>query len=71
MTKFKELSKLTKDEVKQKIDEVKMELVKARITATKGGKVKIKEIKKTLSNLLMLKTQKNSQGKQNKPFKNL
>ncbi|MBI2628540.1 50S ribosomal protein L29 [Candidatus Pacearchaeota archaeon] len=58
MTKFKELSKLTKDEVNNEIDEIKIELIKARVAAKKGGKVKIRDIKKTLSKLLMIQKQK-------------
>ncbi len=65
MTKFKELSKLTKDEIDNKINEIKMELIKARVTANKGGKVKIRDIKKTLSKLLMIK-----RTKINKPITN-
>src|SRR3989338_2021886 len=42
MTKFKELSKLTKDEVNNEINEIKVELIKARVAAKKGGKVKKK-----------------------------
>jgi ribosomal protein L29 len=55
MTKFKELSKLTKKEVEEKINDLKLELIKARITASKGGKVKLKEMKKTMARLLMLR----------------
>ncbi|MBS3091983.1 50S ribosomal protein L29 [Candidatus Pacearchaeota archaeon] len=58
MTKFKELSKLTKDEVNNEINEIKVELIKARVAAKKGGKVKIRDIKKTLSKLLMIQKQK-------------
>jgi ribosomal protein L29 len=59
MTKFKELSNLSKKEIENKIKDLQMELIKARVTAGKGGKVKIHEIKKTLAKLNMLKTQKN------------
>ncbi|MEM4625294.1 MAG: 50S ribosomal protein L29 [Candidatus Pacearchaeota archaeon] len=55
MKKFKEMSKLTKSEIDSKIEEVKLELIKARITASKGGKTKINELKKTMARLLMLK----------------
>jgi len=52
--KYRELSKLTEKERKAKIKDLKLELIKARITASKGGKAKIKEIKKNLARLLML-----------------
>lgn len=55
MTKFKELSKLTKKEIEEKINDIKLEVIKGRVTAGKGGKVKIRELKKTLSKLIMLR----------------
>ena len=55
MKKFKELSKLSEKERNQKIEDVKLEIIKAKITAKKGGKVKMRELKKTLARLLMLK----------------
>jgi ribosomal protein L29 len=58
MVKFKELSNLGEKEINQKIKELHLELVKARITASKGGKVKLRELKKTLARLNMLKNQK-------------
>ncbi|HRZ85733.1 MAG TPA: 50S ribosomal protein L29 [Candidatus Paceibacterota bacterium] len=60
MTKFKELSKLTKKEINDKINELKLDLVKAKVAASKGGKVKMKETKKTLARLIMLKSIKKS-----------
>lgn len=55
MVKFKELSKLTKKEIDDKINEIRLEIIKAKVTASKGGKVKMTEMKKTLARLLMLK----------------
>ena len=54
MAKFKELSKLSKKDINDKIKEIKLEMIKAKITSNKGGKAKIKEIKKTLAQLNML-----------------
>jgi ribosomal protein L29 len=54
MVKFKELSKLGKKDIDKKIQEIKLETIKARVTASKGGKVKIRELKKTLAKLLSL-----------------
>ena len=39
-----------------------MDLIKAKVTASKGGKVKMKELKKTLARLLMLKSRKETGG---------
>jgi len=58
MVKFKELSKLPKSEINKKISEFKLDLIKAKVTASKGGKVKIRELKKTIARLQMLKSQK-------------
>ena len=65
MVKFKELSKLGKNDIDKKIEDVKLELVKARVTASKGGKVKIREMKKTLARLLMLKSRNKSGDEKN------
>ena len=54
-SKFKELSKLSKKEIEQKINELQLDLIKAKVTASKGGKVKLREMRKTLARLLMLK----------------
>jgi len=54
MTKYKELSKLSKADIKNKIEDIRLDLIKAKVTASKGGKVKIRELKKTLARLLML-----------------
>jgi len=52
MLKTKEISKMHEKEIEEKIKELRMELIKNRITATKGGKLKIREIKKTIARLL-------------------
>ena len=62
MKKFKELEKLSLTEVNKKIDEIRIDLVKARVAASKGGKVKMKELKKTFARLLMLKSRKLKSG---------
>jgi ribosomal protein L29 len=50
--KTKEISKMSEKEIEEKIKELRMELIKNQITATKGGKLKIREIKKTIARLL-------------------
>ena len=54
MTKFKELKNLPKKNIKQKIEDLKLEIIKARVAANKGGKVKLREMKRTLARLIML-----------------
>ena len=56
MTKFKELKNLGKREIEQRIQDLNLELIKAKLSASKGGKVKIREIRKTLARLNMLKS---------------
>ncbi|MEM3122069.1 MAG: 50S ribosomal protein L29 [Candidatus Pacearchaeota archaeon] len=56
--KFIELKNLPEDEINKKIENIKLELIKAKVTISKGGKVKMKELKKTLARLLMLKSWK-------------
>lgn len=59
MVKFKELSKLSQKERNNKLNELKLDLIKARVTASKGGKTKIREMKKTIAKLNMLGKSKN------------
>lgn len=54
MAKFKELSNLSKKDIKQKMEDLKLEIIKAKVTASKGGKVKLREMKRTLAKLNML-----------------
>jgi large subunit ribosomal protein L29 len=47
----KDIMKMSEKEIEEKIKDLKMELVKNRVAASKGGKLKIKEIKKTIARL--------------------
>lgn len=60
--KFKELAQLSKEDIDKRIKDIKMDIIKARVTASKGGKVKMRELKKTLSRLLMLESRKKTGG---------
>ncbi len=51
MLKTKEISKMSEKDILEKIKELRMELIKNKIAATKGGKIKIREIKKTIARL--------------------
>ncbi|MGD9275719.1 MAG: 50S ribosomal protein L29 [Candidatus Pacearchaeota archaeon] len=49
--KSKEIKKLSEKEREKKLKELKMELVKAKANAAKGGSSKIKEIKKMIARI--------------------
>ena len=50
--KSKDISKMGKKEIGEKIKDLKMELVKERVNLNKGGKLKVKEIKRTIARLM-------------------
>ncbi len=56
--KYKDIEKMPDDERKSKLKELKLELIKANVAANKSGKIKIKEIKKTIAKILMLTAKK-------------
>lgn len=56
--KYKDIEKMSDDERKSKLKELRLELIKANVTANKSGKIKIKEIKKTIAKILMLTAKK-------------
>jgi large subunit ribosomal protein L29 len=47
----KDISKMNEKEIEEKIKDLKMELVKNKVSASKGGKLKIREIKRTIARL--------------------
>lgn len=52
--KAKDIQKMSKDEKAKKIEELKMEMIKAKVGALKAGTSRIKEIKKTIARILTL-----------------
>ena len=60
--KSKDIAKMTEVEMNEKIQELKIELIKARVTVKKGGKAKIREIKKTIAKLLTFKNKLSKLG---------
>ena len=48
----KEISKMSDKEREEKLKELKMELIRANVAANKTGKIKIKEIRRTIAKLL-------------------
>ena len=52
--KSKEFKNLGKEEKEKKLKELKIELVKSRISASKGGSSKIKNIRKAIARIITL-----------------
>lgn len=50
--KSKDISKISQKEIEEKIKDLKMELIKNQIGSGKGGKMKTREIKRTIARLL-------------------
>lgn len=50
--KQKDITKMSNKEIEEKIKELKMELVRNQVNANKGGKIKTREIKRTIARLL-------------------
>jgi len=48
---------MSKEEQKKKIKELKLELIKSKVSASKTGSSKIKEIKKIIARILTLNNQ--------------
>jgi len=51
-----DLAKMSEKEREEKLKELRRELVKEHINLSKGGKTKIREIKKTIARLLTMNT---------------
>lgn len=56
--RYKDITKMSKEEKESKLSELRMELVKKNVQANKAGKVKGKEIKKAIARLLTSHTHK-------------
>jgi len=50
--KSKEIAKMSSKEIEEKIKDLKMELIKEKVSLAKGGKIKVREIKRTIARLL-------------------
>lgn len=50
--KAKDILNMSEQEMEKKTKELKTELIKNKINAHKSGKIKVKEIKKTIARLL-------------------
>ncbi len=60
--KFLELKKLSKNEIDKGIENIRFDLIKAKVTVAKGGKVKMRELKKALARFIMLQSSKKTSG---------
>jgi len=56
MAKIKatEIKKMTSEDRKKKLDELRIEMVKARVSAAKAGNSKVREIKRLIARILTL-----------------
>jgi len=52
--KAKDIQKMSKEERNKKLEELKMELVKARVNASKTGNSKVREIKRLVARIITL-----------------
>jgi len=52
--KIAELRKMGREERRKKLDEMKFELIKSKVSALKTGSSRIKEIKKIIARILTL-----------------
>ncbi len=52
--KAKELKKMGKEELEKKLQELRLELIKARVNASKKGGSRIREIKKTIARIITI-----------------
>ena len=50
----KEFKHMSKEDRERKLKELKIELIKSKVNASKGGSSKIKNIKKTIAQILTL-----------------
>lgn len=61
--KAKDISKMSNSEREGKIKDLKMELMKEKVNLSKGGKMKVREIKRTIARLITF-------NRLNKPVEN-
>ena len=52
--KAKDIQKMNKEEKAKNLKDLKLELIKSKVNASKAGSSKIKEIKKTIARILTL-----------------
>ena len=50
--KSKDIAKMSAKDREERIKDLKMQLIKDRVSLSKGGKIKVKEIKRTIARLM-------------------
>jgi ribosomal protein L29 len=65
--KTKDIKKMDSAEKMKKIDELKLEMIKAKVSASKSGSSKIKEIRKTIARILTLNKELKTSKQVEKP----
>ena len=61
--KFKDIQKMNAQEREKKLKELRLELVKSKVNASKTGSSKIREIKKIIARILTFNTLENKKLK--------
>ena len=64
--KFREIKKLKKEDRVKKLKDLKLELVKSKINATKTGNAKTKNVQKIIARILTLNNQDKKGVEKNK-----
>jgi len=64
--KSKDIAKMSNKEIEEKIKSLRTELIKERVNLTKGGKIKIREMKRTIARLLTFSRLKTVGDKESK-----
>ncbi len=62
--KTKEIKNLSKEDREKKIKELRLELIKAKVSAAKAGTSKVKEIKKAIAKILTFNKSKESKSEE-------
>ena len=57
--KFKEISKMSKKDIEKKLKDLKLELIKSKANATKGGSGKAKQIRRIIARINTLNKTEN------------
>lgn len=59
----KDIAKMSKGEIEDKIKDLRQELIKEKVNLSKGGKIKIREMKRTIARLMTFNRQKTVEEK--------
>jgi len=59
--KFRDIEKMNKNEREKKLEELKLEMIKAKVSASKSGNSKVKGIKKIIARILTLNSRDKTQ----------